>query len=345
MYMTTGLAAAPSVPFVNPALRRPLVVPKVLFLRSRVPRGFRGFGDAASILAQEQAFSTNPYLTSPAFLAGQAKALQNECAVDPSSPACIVAQTTGDISQGYNPTVDATLNLNNYCQQNVFNNQTFGDPLDTASCSGVTPKAALVAQAATIGSAFQNPLLAPGGGALPAAPAAPTAAPTGATLVNSSRSGQPFQVGDNFRLVITGSPNQPVTGSATQNGVSSGTQSYGTTDATGQKVLTGTMDASTVGNWNEVWKVGAGVAANISFSVSQPGAPPSGGSGGGTGPGSGAGGGGGNNTPPAPPASTPGLDLSFLTQTVSLFGFNVPVWALGAAGVGAVVVFSSMGRR
>ena len=32
-----------------------------------------------------------------------------------------------------------------------------------------------------------------------------------------------------------------------------------------------------------------------------------------------------------------GFDVSWLENAISLFGFNVPFWALGAAGVGALV--------
>lgn len=335
-------------PSFNPALRRPVAVPVVLFPRSRVPKGFRGFGrlgDAASILANEQAYSTNPYLTSPAYLAAQAAALQGECANTPNSPACQVATLTGDVNTGYNPVADTQLNLQNWCEQNVFNANQFGTALDTANCNGSQPKAALMTQAQTIGAQFQANVPAAAGGGSPAA-----SAPTGVVLSNVSRPGQLFQVGDNFKLVITGSPNQPITGSATQNGTNSGSQSYGSTDANGQKTLTGVMDASTVGQWIEVWKVGQGVAANLNFSVSTA-APAGGGSGGSSGGGSGgasgggSGGSGGGAAPPAPPAVAPAFDLSFLTNTVSLFGFNVPVWALGAAAIGGVAVVASMGRR
>lgn len=121
----------------------------------RVPHrhGFRGMGDASTILSNEQFWSTNPYLTSPAFLASQAASLQKDCAAAPNDPACQIATVTGDLTKGYNPVADTTLNLSDYCSQNLFNNGMFATPLDTAACSGGKPVQSLLTQAATIAAA------------------------------------------------------------------------------------------------------------------------------------------------------------------------------------------------
>lgn len=149
-----------------------------------------------------------------------------------------------------------------------------------------------------------------------------------ATISNTSRPGQPFQVGDAWKLVVAGTPNQPVSGTASQNGKSLGTTPYGSTDSTGSLVLTGSMDASTVGAWSELWTVGTVSAPVISFSVSaaQPldSSAPSGSS---------SGGGGGA-------AATTGGFADFFTQSVDIGGVSIPVWGLVAAGVGGLLLFS-----
>lgn len=103
-----------------------------------------------------------------------------------------------------------------------------------------------------------------GGSKSPAAP--PPVTPT-ASIVNLTRGGASFTVGDRFQLTIRGAANQPVTGTALQNGVNLGTTAYGSTDATGVRVLTGEMDASTVGTWTEIWAVGGVKASPLSFQV------------------------------------------------------------------------------
>ena len=114
-------------------------------LRGFQPRGARGFGmrgmgagtsaDAGvtAQLANESSYDTG-YYASPAFLASQAATLQANCAASPNDPSCQVAQATGDITQGYNPVADTTLNITDYCIQNQQNNAIFGTALDTANC-------------------------------------------------------------------------------------------------------------------------------------------------------------------------------------------------------------------
>jgi hypothetical protein len=154
-----------------------------------------------------------------------------------------------------------------------------------------------------------------------------------AAISNTSRPGQTLQVGDSWKLVITGTANQPVSGTASQDGQSLGTTPYGSTDANGQLVLTGSMDASTVGNWSELWTVGTVSAPVLTFSVSPaPGqsSAPSGGSGGGA------------STPAAP--STGGI-ADFFTQSVTIGGMSIPVWGIAAASVGALFMFGGGSRR
>jgi hypothetical protein len=163
--------------------------------------------------------------------------------------------------------------------------------------------------------------------------APPPLRPATAAILNTSRPGQPFQVGDSWKLVVTGTSNQPVSGTASQDGQSLGTTPYGSTDANGQLVLTGSMDASTVGNWSELWTVGTVSAPVLTFSVSAaPGQPPP----------SGGGGGANNQTTGAP--STAGI-ADFFTQSVTIGGMSFPVWGIAAAAVGGLFLLSGGSRR
>jgi len=164
---------------------------------------------------------------------------------------------------------------------------------------------------------------------LPASSTAPLV-PASATFINTSRPGQSsFQVGDSWQLTIKGAPNQPVSGSASQNGNSLGTTSYGSTDSTGTRVLTGTMDPTTVGNWAELWTVGASPAPVLNFTV----APAAGAL---------------NTTAGGSMSTTSTSDaLSFLTNSVTIPGLNVsvPIWALGATAIAALWLMSAGGSR
>jgi hypothetical protein len=100
------------------------------------------------------------------------------------------------------------------------------------------------------------------------------ATPVQATLVNLSRPNQPLQPGDAWSLTINGAPNSAVSIAGSQNGVSKGNTPFGTTDANGNKVISGTMTPNEIGSWNETVSVGAGTPAVISFSVVAPPAAP-----------------------------------------------------------------------
>ena len=153
------------------------------------------------------------------------------------------------------------------------------------------------------------------------------------TLVNVSRPGQSLQVGDSWRLDITGPPNAPVSITATKNGASMGTTPMGSTDQSGKLSLNATADSSVVGDWREMVTVGASPAPVLAFSV---GAASSGGAGAGNG--AGTPGTGSPQAPPATPPATPpvagGSLTDLLNKTFSIAGYNVPVWEAGLVVLG-----------
>jgi len=153
--------------------------------------------------------------------------------------------------------------------------------------------------------------------------------PAAVTLQNLSRPGSSYRVGDTWRMLITGSPNQPVSGSASQNGNSLGTTTYGNTDANGQLVLNGSFDGSTLGAWREMWTVGTSAAPVLAFNVAAAPSTPA-----------------GSSSPPASSTSGPsGLDLSFLSSPVNLLGISVPAWGVGAAAIAALFLLGGGSRR
>jgi hypothetical protein len=161
----------------------------------------------------------------------------------------------------------------------------------------------------------------------------------GVRLTNQSGgSNSSFNVGDSWQIIVTGPPNAQVTANATQNGAVFGTNTpMGTIGSNGQLVLSGTFTASEAGTWNETWMVGGQSAGSISFAVAAPGGSSAGG--GSTG-GGGTTGGGGSSTSSSSSSSS---DFGFLTNTFSIFGVSIPVWAAGAAGLAALYLFS--GRK
>ena len=402
-----GFGAAPA----------PLFVPRVLFIRGKVARGMRGFGglgagtpaqvantpDGPSILdAQGNTVYTaaqvaaNPSLLSQISASGCPSGLiptysmaGPQCTVPGGNPTC--ADPTGVCGSFLLPGQSLSQANNGWVlvgDQWVWNGPGQPNTPSPGAINELTGNLVPTFTQAQLASAAANTQTSSFEGQYyPAASPAGTPAasiPTSVKLVNVSRPGMPAQVGDNFSLTISGSPNQVVTGSATQNGQSAGSTTYGSTDGGGNRVLTGTYDASTVGNWVEQWQVGNGTPASLSFSVAAAGSPATGSSSGITnaallaaastqaqcqafgGAWQGVPNGPGTCVAPAPaplpagnsgpapsatnggaaPAPTSsGFDLSFLTNTVSIFGFDVPVWALAAAGVGGVALISSMGGR
>jgi hypothetical protein len=173
-------------------------------------------------------------------------------------------------------------------------------------------------------------------------PAAPPPATTPAvtytptlSLTNTSRPGQPFQVGDGFRVSITGAaPNAPVTASSVQNGATQGAVAMGSTDASGSYSTSGSMSTSSVGTWLETWTV-AGVALSpIAFSV----AAASGTGSGYTAPAS------GSATPGATPSTTPTATAAG-TDWFSQTTLGLPNWMFAAGGGLLLVLAFSGGRR
>jgi hypothetical protein len=93
-----------------------------------------------------------------------------------------------------------------------------------------------------------------------------------ASIQNTSRPGQPLQVGDSWLVTVMGPPNSPVSNTASI-GNWSGSAPYGSTDENGNFTLTGQATASTVGTWTETWSVGGINAPAITFTVSPAPAP------------------------------------------------------------------------
>ena len=168
-----------------------------------------------------------------------------------------------------------------------------------------------------------------------------------ATMVNTSRPGQPLAVGDSWTLTITGPANSPVSNTASQNGNSLGTTPYGSTNGSGVFSLNGTATASTVGTWSETWSVGGVSAPALNFTVS---AAPSSGSP--SGPGAASGSPLIGNSVGPQPAIT-GSSSTVSSGCFSLTGmFGLPDVCLGpvglstvAAGVLALIIFSSTGGK
>jgi hypothetical protein len=169
-------------------------------------------------------------------------------------------------------------------------------------------------------------------GAAAAGGVRPTADYTLGVILENLTSGQPssFNVGDQWRLTISGPPNLPVTGAAQQSGRNLGVSSYGSTDSTGHLVLTGTMTADTVGSWSEQWTVGGRPVGSVSFVVVAPSQKTA-----------------ATNGPQQPSATKTGVPApstgDWFSSSFDLFGFQVPMWAALLAGGGVVWWLSSSG--
>jgi hypothetical protein len=98
-------------------------------------------------------------------------------------------------------------------------------------------------------------------------PITPAVTQTTAVLSNATSPGAPFAAGDSFQLIVTGPPNSPVIGTASQNGAVSSSSPFGSTDANGQKIITGGWTAADIGNWQETWQVGSAAPAALNFSI------------------------------------------------------------------------------
>src|SRR5215469_12076677 len=91
-------------------------------------------------------------------------------------------------------------------------------------------------------------------------------------LVNTSRpASRDFQIGDQFQILITGAPKQPISVRTTMNGSTDWGPVIASTDDTGRWSTTGRFEKNDFGGWSEVWTVGGKLAnPRISFIVQAP---------------------------------------------------------------------------
>ncbi|MGB8535427.1 MAG: hypothetical protein WCD57_03360 [Acidobacteriaceae bacterium] len=93
-------------------------------------------------------------------------------------------------------------------------------------------------------------------------------------LLNASRPGSDFQIGDRFEIVITAAPNQLVSVRTMREGYTDWSPVIGTTDSTGRWSTSGQLEKRDFGGWKEIWTVGSKLASPvIQFSVKAPCAP------------------------------------------------------------------------
>lgn len=91
-----------------------------------------------------------------------------------------------------------------------------------------------------------------------------------AMLTDTTRPNGPYIAGDNFQLVITGPPNSPVVATGSQNGALSSSTPFGSTDANGNLIITGTWGAGNIGSWVESWQVGNAPPVPLNFTIIAP---------------------------------------------------------------------------
>lgn len=201
-------------------------------------------------------------------------------------------------------------------------NQYGGNP------NSVNATSAPVAPAGVTPALFQTPL------------AAAAVSSSGGTLRFqnlTSGNNSSLQVGDKWRITITGAtPNTQVSVTGGRNGQSSATP-MGSTDSGGNFSQSGQITADQVGSWQESWSVGSAASGFIAFTVASPASSaPS------------------LSSPASAGAATPGTSggggAALAPGTFDLTGFltgsaflGVPNWILLAAAAGAVVLLG--GKR
>jgi hypothetical protein len=91
-------------------------------------------------------------------------------------------------------------------------------------------------------------------------------------LVNASRpASRGFQIGDQFEILITGAPKQPISVRTTINGSTDWGPVIASTDDTGRWSTMGRFEKNDFGGWSEIWTVGGKLASpRISFTVQAP---------------------------------------------------------------------------
>lgn len=193
---------------------------------------------------------------------------------DPGYPpdATIVAQNNV-LNAQYNAGLQDATVQNNYdvCAANAQNSASQAQYDETmARCGGQAaiqnaPYAGDSPEQAARTVAYQTPAYTP--------PAPVSFTPSGGArggqfTFTNSRGGQTLQVGDTWTVKITGaSPNSPVTVSGVMPGAAFTDTPMGSTDSSGSFVKSGQLDSSTVGTWNESWKVGGQLSGSASFTV------------------------------------------------------------------------------
>src|SRR5437879_3882105 len=91
------------------------------------------------------------------------------------------------------------------------------------------------------------------------------------SLLNASRPGSDFQIGDRFEIVITAAPNQRVSVRTSRQGRTDCSPVVGSTDSTGRWSTGGQYEKRDLGSWGEIWTVGGKLASPvIQFSVHAP---------------------------------------------------------------------------
>ena len=91
------------------------------------------------------------------------------------------------------------------------------------------------------------------------------------SLLNASRPGSDFQIGDRFEIVITAAPGQPVSVRTLRQGRTDWSPVVGSTDSTGRWSTGGQFEKRDYGSWREIWTVGGKLASpTIQFSVTAP---------------------------------------------------------------------------
>jgi len=91
------------------------------------------------------------------------------------------------------------------------------------------------------------------------------------SLLNASRPGSDFQIGDRFEIVIAAAPNQRVSVRTSRQGRTDWSPVVGSTDNTGRWFTGGQFEKRDFGSWGEIWTVGGKFASPaIQFSVNAP---------------------------------------------------------------------------
>jgi hypothetical protein len=90
-------------------------------------------------------------------------------------------------------------------------------------------------------------------------------------LLNASRPGSDFRIGDRFEIVITAAPHQRVSVRTSRQGRTDWSPVVGSTDGAGHWSTGGQFEKRDFGSWGEIWTVGGKLASPvIQFSVNAP---------------------------------------------------------------------------